>query len=77
MIGLLAGCSYFIFKLVRIWQHQYTTYAGLTKSLTIFNALSLVSLLACLVSGTVVWADFGKGLEEAGRPDRIDFGVEG
>lgn len=65
MLGLLAGCAYFIFKLVRIWQRQYTTYAGLTKSLTTFDALSLVSLVACLVSGCVVWMDFGKGLKEA------------
>ena len=67
MLGLLAGCAYFIFKLVRIWQRQYTTYAGLTKSLTTFDALSLVSLVACLVSGCVVWMDFGKGLKEAGE----------
>jgi len=66
MIGLLAGCSYFIFKLVRIWQQQYTTFTSLTKSLTTFDALSLVSLLACLISGGIVWSDFGKGLKEAG-----------
>lgn len=66
MIGLVAGCAYFIFKLVRIWQEQYGTYLHLTKSLTVFNALSLASLGACFVYGIIVWRDFGKGLKEAG-----------
>ncbi|CAD6585312.1 MAG: Polypeptide release factor (eRF1) in translation termination [Tremellales sp. Tagirdzhanova-0007] len=65
MIGLLGGCAYFIFKLIRIWQQRSTTYVALTKSLTTFDALSLVSLISCLVSGGIVWMDFGKGLKEA------------
>lgn len=67
MLGLIVGCAYFIFKLVRIWQQEDTTYYRLTKSLTVFNALSLVSLMACFGWGIRVWLDFGKGLKEAGK----------
>lgn len=66
MVGLVAGCAYFIFKLVRIWQQETTTYYRLTKSLTVFDALSLLSLGACFVYGIVVWRNFGKGLKDAG-----------
>ena len=65
MLGLLAGCAYFIFKLVRIWQQSTTTYVSLTKSLTVFDALSIVSLLACFILGGVVRGHFGRGLKEA------------
>jgi hypothetical protein len=80
MFGLVAGAAYFIFKLVRIWQEQYGTYLHLTKSLTVFNALSLASLGACLVFGIIVWLDFGKGLKEAGalpsrRQSSLDDGL--
>ena len=66
MVGLVAGCAYFIFKLIRIWQQETTTYYRLTKSLTVFDALSLLSLGACFVYGVVVWRNFGKGLKEVG-----------
>lgn len=67
MLGLVAGCAYFIFKLVRIWQQETTTYYTLTKSLTVFDALSIASLSSCFVYGVLVWKDFGKGLKEAGK----------
>ena len=67
MVGLVAGCAYFIFKLIRIWQQADTTYASITKSLTTFGALSLTSLIACFVCGAIAWADFGKGLKSAGE----------
>jgi len=69
MVGLVAGCAYFVFKLIRIWQQETTTYYRLTKSLTVFDALSLISLGACFVYGIVVWRNFGKGLKEAGGWD--------
>lgn len=69
MVGLVAGCAYFVFKLIRIWQQETTTYYRLTKSLTVFDALSLISLGACFVYGIVVWRNFGKGLKEAGESD--------
>ncbi|WVW80299.1 hypothetical protein I302_102277 [Kwoniella bestiolae CBS 10118] len=73
MVGLVAGCAYFIFKLARIWQQSDTTYRTLAKSLTTFDALSLVSLLACAIWGVMVWLNFGKGLKQAllARPGTI------
>ncbi|WRT65836.1 uncharacterized protein IL334_002787 [Kwoniella shivajii] len=73
MIGLIAGCAYFIYKLARIWQQADTTYRTLAKSLTTFDALSLVSLIACGIWGVSVWLNFGKGLKQAllARPGAI------
>ncbi|WWC88028.1 uncharacterized protein L201_002931 [Kwoniella dendrophila CBS 6074] len=73
MVGIVAGCAYFIYKLARIWQQSGTTYRTLTKSLTTFDALSLASLLACAVWGAMVWLNFGKGLKQAllARPGTI------
>ncbi|WVR05710.1 hypothetical protein IAU60_002734 [Kwoniella sp. DSM 27419] len=65
MLGLVIGCAYFIFKLARIWQQNDTTYQSTAKSLTVFDALSLVSLVACAVWGFLVWSNFHKGLKQA------------
>ncbi|WVQ97087.1 hypothetical protein IAU59_004197 [Kwoniella sp. CBS 9459] len=65
MVGLTAGCAYFIFKLARIWQSSTTTYRSTAKSLTTFDALSIVSLVGCAVWGFMVWVNFGKGLKSA------------
>ncbi|WVF70718.1 hypothetical protein IAT40_005511 [Kwoniella sp. CBS 6097] len=65
MVGLTAGCAYFIFKLARIWQQSSSTYRSTAKSLTTFDALSIVSLVGCAVWGFMVWANFGKGLKSA------------
>lgn len=64
-VGLVAGCAYFIFKLVRIWQQTDTVYENVTASLTVFDALSILSLMSCFIGGIVVWSNFGKGLREA------------
>ncbi|WVQ71138.1 hypothetical protein IAR50_000663 [Cryptococcus sp. DSM 104548] len=75
MVGLITGCAYFIFKLVRIWQQRNTTYENLEKSLTVFDALSLASLLSCAIWGGMVWWNFGKGLKQAvlARPGAKTF----
>ncbi|TYJ55874.1 hypothetical protein B9479_003397 [Cryptococcus floricola] len=75
IVGLLTGCAYFIFKLVRIWQQRTTTYNHLEKSLTVFDALSLASLISCAVWGGMVWWNFGKGLKQAvlARPGARTF----
>ncbi|ODO07446.1 hypothetical protein L198_01025 [Cryptococcus wingfieldii CBS 7118] len=75
IVGLLTGCAYFIFKLVRIWQQRTTTYNHLEKSLTVFDALSLASLISCAVWGGTVWWNFGKGLKQAvlARPGARTF----
>ncbi|WWD18073.1 hypothetical protein CI109_102520 [Kwoniella shandongensis] len=65
LVGLFAGCAYFIYKLVRIWQQDDTKYYNLAKSLTTFDALSLISLVACAMWGVMVWMNFGKGLKSA------------
>ncbi|ORX34201.1 hypothetical protein BD324DRAFT_583956 [Kockovaella imperatae] len=64
-VGLFAGCAYFVFKLIRIWQQTDTVYDNVVASLTTFDALSLLSLMACFIGGAVVWSNFGKGLKEA------------
>ncbi|WWC68483.1 uncharacterized protein I206_102412 [Kwoniella pini CBS 10737] len=73
MVGILAGMAYFIYKLIRIWQQSSTTYRTLSKSLTTFDALSLISLLACIIWGIMVWLNFNKGLKQAllARPGTI------
>jgi hypothetical protein len=48
----------------------------LTKSLTVFDALSLLSLGACFVYGVVVWRNFGKGLKEAGAYNAVSMRVK-
>ncbi|KAK8865748.1 hypothetical protein IAR55_000895 [Kwoniella newhampshirensis] len=65
LVGLFVGCAYFIYKLVRIWQQDDTTYSNISKSLTTFDALSLISLAACAIWGALVWRNFGKGLKSA------------
>ena len=66
MFGLVLGHAYFIFKLVRIWQAD-SIYSKVAMSLTLFDVLSMLSLLACLVSGGIVWRNFGRGLKAAGQ----------
>ena len=65
MFGLICGCAYFVFKLIRIWQQHSTTYVNVAASLTVFDGLSLLSLAACFVGGAVVWSGFRKGLKQA------------
>ncbi|KAL7423792.1 hypothetical protein Q5752_001376 [Cryptotrichosporon argae] len=62
-LGLLCGCAYFTYKLVRIWQDATTTYAHIATSLTVFSALSILCLIFCAVSALAVWRNFGKGLK--------------
>jgi hypothetical protein len=67
-VSLVFGQAYFIFKLVRIWQQSSTIYLNVSKSLTVFDALSILSLMACFVWSILVYRDFGKGLKGAGEP---------
>ena len=67
LFGILCGLAYFIFKLVRIWQQEETVYSHLSLSLTVFDALSIVSLAACGAWGTWVGSGFGQGLKQASK----------
>jgi Trk-type K+ transport system membrane component len=65
LFGILCGLAYFIFKLVRIWQQEDTVYSNLSLSLTVFDALSILSLAACGIWGIWVGSGFGQGLKQA------------
>jgi hypothetical protein len=65
LFGILCGLAYFIFKLVRIWQQEDTVYSNLSLSLTVFDALSIISLAACGIWGIWVGSGFGQGLKQA------------
>jgi len=67
LFGILCGLAYFIFKLVRIWQQEETVYSHLSLSLTVFDALSIVSLAACGAWGIWVGSAFGQGLKQASK----------
>lgn len=58
--------AYFTFKLVRIWQQDDTVYSNLSLSLTVFDALSIVSLASCGLWAIWVGSGFDKGLKQAG-----------
>lgn len=68
LIGVIAGLAYFTFKLVRIWQESQTVYANISMSLTVFDALSILSLGACGVWAVWVGSGFDQGLKQAGMP---------
>jgi hypothetical protein len=65
LFGILCGLAYFIFKLIRIWQQEDTVYSNLSLSLTVFDALSIISLAACGIWGIWVGSGFGQGLKQA------------
>ncbi|EIW72740.1 hypothetical protein TREMEDRAFT_16349, partial [Tremella mesenterica DSM 1558] len=66
MFGIILGLAYFIYKLIRVWQ-QTNIYSNVTRSLTLFDILSLLSLLLCMAFGITVWKNFGKGLKQASK----------
>jgi hypothetical protein len=66
-VGLILGIAYFLYKLVRIWQQASSVYLNVSKSLTLFDILSILSLIGCIAWGALVWRDFGKGLKGAGE----------
>jgi hypothetical protein len=72
LFGILCGLAYFTFKLVRIWQQDDTVYSNLSLSLTVFDALSIVSLSACGIWGVWVGLGFSKGLKQASEFDHRD-----
>jgi hypothetical protein len=52
--------------MVRIWQQADTVYQNLSLSLTVFDAFSILSLVACGVWAIWVGSGFDKGLKQAG-----------
>ena len=62
LLGNFLGVGYFTFKLVRIWQQSKTVYITTSKSLTVFAALSVLTLVGLMIWGVIVYNGFGKGL---------------
>jgi hypothetical protein len=73
LFGILCGLAYFTFKLVRIWQQEDTVYSNLSLSLTVFDALSIVSLSACGIWGVWVGLGFSKGLKQASESPTVQL----
>ncbi|KAI5467422.1 hypothetical protein BGZ63DRAFT_344523 [Mariannaea sp. PMI_226] len=64
MILFLGGLSYFIFKLVRIYQPAYQeSYAAVRKSLTAFAVITILLIILTIANAIVCMRNFGAGLK--------------
>jgi len=63
MLGCLAACIYFVYKLVRIWAQANGDFKDVYKSLTVFAAISLFFLLVTGVWAFIVMRNFDRGLK--------------
>jgi hypothetical protein len=58
------GLSYFIFKLVRIYQPEWVLYyEAVKKSLTAFAVITILLIILTIVNGVICLTNFGKGLK--------------
>lgn len=58
------GLSYFIFKLVRIYQPEWVQYyEAVQKSLTAFAVITILLIILTIVNGVICLTNFGKGLK--------------
>lgn len=65
IILYLGGLSYFIFKLVRIYQPNYSIhYQAVRKSLTAFTVVTILLIVLTIINAIVCTCHFGKGLKE-------------
>lgn len=64
IILYLGALSYFIFKLVRIYQRNFReSYSAVRKSLTAFAVITILLILITITNSIVCMANFGKGLK--------------
>lgn len=65
IILYLGGLSYFIFKLVRIYQPGYSQhYQAVRKSLTAFTVITILLIVLTIANAIVCMRNFGAGLKE-------------
>ncbi|KAL1930624.1 hypothetical protein VTP01DRAFT_10786 [Rhizomucor pusillus] len=63
-IGLAAGCAYFIFKIVRMYDpSQAHKYTYVRNFLTFFASVSLALLVLTIINAAFCWSNFNKGLK--------------
>lgn len=64
IILYLGGLSYFIFKLVRIYQPGHRqNYEAVRRSLTAFAVITILLILLTITNAIVCMRNFGKGLK--------------
>ncbi|KAG6038080.1 hypothetical protein E4U41_004589 [Claviceps citrina] len=64
IILFLGGLSYFIFKLVRIYQPSHaTSYYAVRKSLSAFAVITIMLIVLTIVNAIICTNNFGKGLK--------------
>lgn len=64
IILYLGALSYFIFKLVRIYQpHTRENYDSVRKSLTAFAVITILLIVLTIVNAVVCMGNFGRGLK--------------
>lgn len=64
MILYLGALTYFIFKLVRIYQpHFRGSYEAVRKSLTAFAVITILLIVLTIVNGIICISNFNKGLK--------------
>ena len=64
IILYLGGLSYFVFKLVRIYQPGHKQdYMAVRKSLTAFAVITILLIILTIANGIVCMTNFGKGLK--------------
>ncbi|CAI4218536.1 unnamed protein product [Parascedosporium putredinis] len=65
IICYLGALTYFIFKLVRIYQtHTQATYRPVRKSLTAFSVITILLILLTIANAIVCMTNFGAGLRD-------------
>ncbi|KAL2211752.1 hypothetical protein CC79DRAFT_1317822 [Sarocladium strictum] len=64
IILYLGGLSYFVFKLVRIYQPGHKEdYAAVRKSLTAFAVITILLIILTIANAIICMTNFGKGLK--------------
>lgn len=63
-VGAAAGCAYFIYKIVRIFDPtQAEKYRNIKNFLTFFASVSLALLVLTIANIGICWSNFKKGLK--------------
>ena len=64
IILYLGGLTYFVFKLVRIYQAGYKdSYEAVRKSLTAFAVITILLIILTITNAIICMRNFGKGLK--------------
>lgn len=61
----LGGLSYFVFKLVRIYQPNHgDSYKAVRKTLTAFAVITILLIILTIANGIICMRNFNSGLKE-------------